>query len=123
MSPSTTALRLDLKKTEGLTVEFADGRTFFYPLALLRSKCPCASCREMRQQQATRPRSLTVLKGTYDGPLKVVNAQLVGNYALQIEWSDEHTSGIYSFDYLREIAPQDANAPAPMPNQGNPSKV
>ena len=105
MSPSTTAIRLDLKKDEKLVVEFGDGKTFTYSLVLLRTKCPCASCRQMREQKATRPRSLTVLKGDYTGPLRVVSAQLVGNYALQIEWSDEHTTGIYSFDYLREIAP------------------
>jgi DUF971 family protein len=31
---------------------------------------------------------------------------LVGNYALRIDWSDTHGSGIYSFQYLREICPK-----------------
>jgi DUF971 family protein len=35
----------------------------------------------------------------------VVDAQLVGNYALKITWSDQHDTGIYSFQYLREICP------------------
>jgi DUF971 family protein len=30
----------------------------------------------------------------------------VGNYALRIDWSDSHGSGIYSFQYLREICPK-----------------
>jgi DUF971 family protein len=53
-------------------------------------------------------RSLTVLPGNPAlGPLVVVNAELVGNYAIRLDWSDDHGSGIYSFSYLRDIAPQD----------------
>ena len=29
---------------------------------------------------------------------------IVGNYAIQFRFSDGHNTGIYSFDYLREIA-------------------
>jgi DUF971 family protein len=29
----------------------------------------------------------------------------VGNYAIQIVWSDGHSTGIYSFDLLRKICP------------------
>ena len=29
----------------------------------------------------------------------------VGNYALQINWKDGHSYGIYSWDYLRELCP------------------
>jgi DUF971 family protein len=32
-------------------------------------------------------------------------ARIVGNYALHFDWSDGHTTGIYSFDYLRRICP------------------
>jgi DUF971 family protein len=32
-------------------------------------------------------------------------ATAVGHYAIQIEFSDGHATGIYSFDYLREICP------------------
>ena len=37
-----------------------------------------------------------------DAP-RVTSAQLVGNYALKLAWSDGHGSGIYSFRYLREL--------------------
>jgi DUF971 family protein len=106
MTPETTAVRIDLKKDQRLLVEFSDGRTIEYPLGLLRAKCPCASCKTMREQQQQRPRSLTVLPGNpYLGPMVVVGAELVGNYAIRLDWSDDHGSGIYSFAYLREIAP------------------
>ncbi len=38
-------------------------------------------------------------------PLKPNRAELVGRYALQIFWSDGHSTGIYSFHYLRELCP------------------
>jgi len=33
------------------------------------------------------------------------SANAVGNYAIQILFSDGHTTGIYSFEHLREICP------------------
>ena len=38
-------------------------------------------------------------------PLHPERAELVGRYALQIYWSDGHSSGIYSFPYLRSLCP------------------
>jgi DUF971 family protein len=38
-------------------------------------------------------------------PLKPERAALVGRYAVQIFWTDSHSAGIYSFDYLREACP------------------
>ena len=32
-------------------------------------------------------------------------AKAIGNYALQIDFTDGHTTGIYSFEYLRTICP------------------
>ena len=43
--------------------------------------------------------------GFKEGPVTVVSAEPVGNYALRLQWSDDHGSGIYSFAYLREIRP------------------
>jgi DUF971 family protein len=72
---------------------------------MLRAKCPCALCKTVREEQSSKKSLLTILPGNYSGKISVVSAKLVGNYALQIEWSDDHGSGIYSFSYLREIAP------------------
>ena len=106
MTPSTTPLRLDLKRDEKLTIYWQDGQTCDYSLSLLRTMCPCAQCRAQREEQGKRKSLLTILPGNFAGELCVVDAQLVGNYALKIVWSDQHDSGIYSFDYLREICPR-----------------
>jgi len=103
MSINATPVRLDLKKNQRLEIEWQDGLVSVYSLDYLRSKCPCAACREQRGREA-RSR-LTVLPGNFAGRIEVVSAELVGNYALRIEWSDDHGSGIYSFQYLRDIAP------------------
>jgi len=103
MSPPTTPRRIDLKRDEKLTIEFADGQTCTWTLTLLRSMCPCAQCRQVREDDRPKKSLLTILPGNYSEKITAVNAQLVGNYALKIEWSDRHDSGIYSFEYLREI--------------------
>lgn len=105
MRSHTTPVRLDLKKDEKLEIEWQDGVRSTYTVSLLRSMCPCAICRQIRDERSigTKKSRLTILPGNYSRPLQVVSAELVGNYALRIEWSDEHGSGIYSFEYLREI--------------------
>lgn len=108
MTPATTPLRLDLQKQSRLTIEWQDGRTSVYPISVLRSLCPCATCKQSRQEQAAAPKarlSLRVLHGTVDEPLAATSAELVGGYAIRIDWSDGHSSGIYSFEYLRSIDP------------------
>lgn len=103
-------VRIDLKKDEGLTIEWADGVTSFYPILHLRRMSPSAEAREQRKELARNP--LTVLKtsgaagtGAAGGALRAVSAELVGNYALRIAFSDGHRTGIYSWRYLREIDP------------------
>ena len=108
MSAQTTPIHLDLKKDQKLEIHWQDGRRCVYSLDYLRSLCPCAQCKEVRQSAAAAPQKsrLTILPGNYAQPLRVESAELVGNYALRIDWSDKHGSGIYSFQYLREISPQ-----------------
>jgi DUF971 family protein len=106
MDPQITPTRLDLKRDKQLEIDWLDGRKSIYPLSLLRSMCPCATCKTQREEQAKRKSLLNILPGNYAGEIRVEHAELVGNYALRIDWSDSHGSGIYSFQYLRDISPQ-----------------
>lgn len=95
---------LDLKKEKGLTVQWQDGTSSFYPIAYLRKLSPSADAKLLREEMAKNP--LTVLPAsTSDKPLTATGAELVGNYAIRILFSDGHDTGIYSWDYLREIDP------------------
>jgi DUF971 family protein len=105
MSAHFTPVRLHLKKDEKLDIEWQDGHACTFTLTFLRSHCPCASCKALREEQAKRKSRLNILPGNYSGSLVAVAAERVGNYAIRIEWSDNHGSGIYSFQYLREICP------------------
>ena len=114
-----TPLNLDLKKDRGLTVEWADGSTSYYSVAYLRKMSPSAEARQLREQLARNP--LTVLPSARGGnaPLTVEAAEMVGNYAIRLRFSDGHDTGIYSWAYLLEIDP--ARDSRPTPDQGNTS--
>jgi DUF971 family protein len=99
-------IKLNLKKDEKLDIDWADGRKSVYSITYLRSMCPCAQCKQLRQEQNQHKSLLRVLPGNHSRPLSALKAELVGNYALRIDWSDEHGSGIYSFEYLSDIAPK-----------------
>jgi DUF971 family protein len=99
MDLHTTPARLHLKKDEKLEIDWKDGHASVYSLSLLRSMCPCAQCKQTRATAS----KLTILPGNYAGQLTALGAEMVGNYAIRIDWSDEHGSGIYTFEYLREL--------------------
>lgn len=105
MPPQTTPIRLNLKRDQKLEIDWEDGHKSIYTISYLRSMCPCAQCKAMREEQRQSRSLLRVLPGDHSKPLAAENAELVGNYALRIDWSDRHGSGIYSFDYLRQISP------------------
>jgi DUF971 family protein len=111
-----TPSKLDLKRDEKLEILWKDGHRSVYTLSYLRSMCPCAMCKMIREgrdphdisPQPDEPKKkplLNILPGNYAQPLIVLKAELVGNYALRIDWSDDHGTGIYSFEYLRSISP------------------
>lgn len=83
-----------------LSIEWADGHASTYSYRDLRDRCPCATCTE-KGAASPQPPGLLPLAGTR--PLKPERAELVGRYALQIFWNDGHSTGIYSFDYLRSL--------------------
>lgn len=104
MESSTSPTRIDVKKDTGIEIQWSDGEVAHYSLSKLRAGCPCAMCKEAREKPAQPKSRLTVLPGNYSKPMHIAKAQLVGNYALKIEWSDSHDSGIYSFAYLRTLS-------------------
>jgi DUF971 family protein len=80
-------------------VTWNDGHFGAYPSWYLRERCPCASCiDEMSGIRRIEP-------GSIPSTLERVGVAAVGNYALSFSWSDGHSTGIYTFDYLREICP------------------
>lgn len=85
-----------------LIIEWSDGHRSSYAYQYLRDHCPCATCLDSEPAPAWESGPLPMFGS---GPLKPEKAELVGRYALQIYWSDGHSSGIYTFDYLRDLCP------------------
>ena len=110
---------IDLKKDRGLTLQWADGSSSYYSIPYLRKMSPSAEMRGLREEMARNP--LTVLPANFGnarGPLTATGAELVGNYAIKITFSDGHDAGIYSWDYLRSIDPADQPPPLSKPLPG-----
>jgi DUF971 family protein len=102
-----TPIKLDLDKARGLTVTWVDGSTSFYPIDYLRKMSPSAEMRVLREQQESNPLAVLPDKvARHEGPLRAVDAELVGHYAIRIRFSDGHGTGLYSWEYLRQIMPR-----------------
>ena len=90
-----------------MRVLWDDGHECLYPYSQLRKVCPCATCRELRTQQQQAPANPFQVVTTVTAPdVYPVHLSAVGNYALSIEWSDGHRTGIYPWDMLRAICPE-----------------
>jgi DUF971 family protein len=104
----------------GMDITWSDGHASHYDFPYLREQCPCALCNDERERKQTAARASAGAAPSQAAPglgaalpmfkpaAKARSAQPVGKYAVQIEFTDGHSTGIYSFDYLREICPCDA---------------
>lgn len=92
-----------------LVVRWRDGHESRYGFDDLRMVCPCADCRTAEKPTG----GLQVLTGPVvrHGEIRIVEISLVGRYALSFTWSDGHRTGIYSFDFLRQLCPCEACRP------------
>lgn len=97
---------LDLERERGLTVRWQDGETTFYPVGWLRRMSPSAEQRALREEMARNPLTVLPSRPGGDVPLSAVNAELIGNYAIRLVFSDGHDTGIYTWTYLRSIDPE-----------------
>jgi DUF971 family protein len=86
-----------LPQERRLRLTFSDGHAADYDYDYLRGWCPCAGC-----QGHT---GLSIRFQPASGPVSAESIQPVGNYAISIGWSDGHSTGIYRFDFLRQVCP------------------
>ncbi len=78
-------------------VIWSDGKQSIVSFRDLRFQCPCASCVDENTGKRT------IEKDKISQDIKPLRVQTVGNYAISINWSDGHSTGIYSYDFLRKI--------------------
>jgi ATP-binding protein involved in chromosome partitioning len=82
-----------------ITFKWPDGHESRYKARDLRLACHCAMCIE-----ETSGRAL-LEPATVPAQVQAKRMELVGQYAVSIEWSDGHTTGIYNFRDLRANCP------------------
>jgi DUF971 family protein len=89
-----TELRLD-KDKRVLSVTFEDGKSFALPAELLRVLSPSAEVQGHSEAQRV----------TVAGKRNVGIARIepVGNYAVRIVFDDGHDTGLFVWEYLREL--------------------
>ena len=104
---ATEPRNIAISKSKGIKIDWADGHHSDYELGYLRDECPCATC---TGAHGTTPQKTSYAAPQTAGPfqmytpkVRMVKVEEIGSYAIQIQWSDGHGSGIYSFDHLRKI--------------------
>ncbi len=108
---------------DALLIAWSDGVTHRLTWRQLRDACPCATCRDEREQSGVgsatagpaagaaatdaqpAPASdlLPVLSLAEAQPLRVRSMKPVGNYAYSLDFTDGHTTGIYTLEHLRQL--------------------
>jgi len=84
-----------MKSRNAVRITWDDGHAGEYEEIYLRGYCPCALC----QGHGNQRRFIDVPEA------KLVGISPVGNYAIEVRWHDGHSTGIYTFDYLRALCP------------------
>ena len=90
-TPAPTEIKLH-QRSQVLEIAFADGKSFRLPSEFLRVYSPSAEVRGHGPGQEV----LQVGKKN----VQIVAVEPVGNYAVQLRFSDGHDTGIYSWELL-----------------------
>jgi DUF971 family protein len=101
---STDPEHIAISKSKGIKIDWKDGHHSDYGLTFLRDKCPCATCTGAHGTPPRQPGAQSPFP-MFKPALKMLGVEPVGNYAIRIEWSDGHSSGIYSYEHFRRICP------------------
>src|SRR5262245_26865281 len=105
-----TSVKIHVSTGAGVDITWADGHLSHYEFPYLRDECPCATCNDERQKKqeftgAGPASAAAAVLPMYKPKATAKAATSVGNYAIQITFSDGHATGIYSYDQLRTICP------------------
>jgi DUF971 family protein len=81
-----------------LGIEWTDGNKSIFDVVELRRKCRCAVCvDEWTNEKILDPNKISE-------QVRPRSIESVGRYALKIQFTDGHATGIYTFNYLRNLS-------------------
>lgn len=102
--PKTHPVRVKApRNARTLEITWADDHQGTYPHEILRGYCPCAGCQGHSGTIRFIPGGELEARFKPGGDLELRTIEQVGNYALRFEWGDQHSTGIYTFRYLRSL--------------------
>jgi len=102
-TPRATPAEIRQAGPRELAISWSDGAESRYAVRDLRLACACAHCvDEWTGENRLDPASVP-------DDVHPTRIDSVGRYAIQIQWSDGHDTGIYAFDRLRELAERAAS--------------
>ena len=92
--------QLDLIGGE-VAIRWSDGSEDFFPMQFLRRHSPSAENRGETDIMGQRHGGTD--QTDFSG-VKVVSWEPVGGYAVRFQFSDGHNTGLFSFDFLKQIS-------------------
>jgi ATP-binding protein involved in chromosome partitioning len=95
---AVTPAQIFQKGPRELAIRWADGTESAFDVHALRLACACARCVDEWSGRATLD------PASVPADVRPLRIRSVGRYAIQIDWSDGHDSGIYPFRRLRQLA-------------------
>lgn len=89
---------IDVTEANEIRIRWPGGPEVTIPAVRLRDSCPCASCvEEGTGRKILNPATIPV-------DIRPLELRPVGSYAIQIQWSDGHNTGLYSWKTLRDAS-------------------
>ncbi|MEM7007651.1 MAG: DUF971 domain-containing protein [Thermodesulfobacteriota bacterium] len=88
-----------------LMIVWEDGHESLYLYDDLRQECPCATCRQLRKnsKDGKLPFTKKIPLQLKKPKLRPTYIEPIGQYAFKFHWNDKHDTGIYTFDFLRDL--------------------
>ena len=103
------AVRVNKTAGTGMEIDWKDGHRSAYTFPWLRDACPCATCNEEREKTGRKigaaPKTKPGTLPMYKEKARPTEVTPVGKYAITFKWNDGHSTGIYSWEYLRRECP------------------
>jgi prepilin-type processing-associated H-X9-DG protein len=104
------SVKIHISSGAGVDIAWADGHASHFDFPYLRENCPCATCNDERIKKESLGEASAAFRSSPALPMfkpkaRAQSATPVGQYAIQLSFSDGHSTGIYSYDHLRSICP------------------
>ena len=91
--------KIKILENKYLWMKWSDETESKITLQKMREMCPCASCLAERNNQSKNYIPLFL-----SSQITVSGVEVVGSYAIQINWQDGHKTGIYEYSFLKNLS-------------------